>query len=255
MNLEQSEVAEGAEQVKEVGEEEVGNDDEEPPAQEESVREPEAPWYGKTRYEVVDHVLDQIAEKERANKLTPVEAASLRAQAPYLTTSMKDLGDSYQGPPKYLSQRDAPLEIPIEVVKDLFCAMDEDIDDRVTTFELKNYIAKTGVPIEEHLADEMFEDATKNRPVIHLAQKNQGLTIEEIQYAVRGRFSWNKKQKAWGVEYKKYRGYWLLLLLTVSDRLFALQVPKVIPGTPSPRISHTLYACTGAWNLATLTDI
>lgn len=174
-------------------------------------------------------MLDQIEEKERANKLTPVEAASLRAQAPYLTTSMKDLGDSYRGPPKYLSQRDAPLEIPIEVVKDLFCAMDDDIDDRVSVFELKNYIQKTGVPIEDSIADEMFEDAAKNRPIIHQAQKTQGLTIEEIQYAVRGRFSWDSKKKEWGVEYKKYRDYWLLLLLTVSERLFALQVPKVIP--------------------------
>ena len=94
---------------------------------------PEGP-YGKMRqrYGIVDEVLTSIEEKEKAYKLTPVEAASLRAQAPYLTTSMKDLGSSYRGPPKYLSQRDAPLEIPIEVVKSLFCAMDEDIDDRVS---------------------------------------------------------------------------------------------------------------------------
>ena len=81
-------------------------------------------------------MLEKIAEKERANKLTPVEAAALRAQAPYLTASMKDLGPYYQGPPKYLTQRDAPLEIPLEVVKNLFCAMDADIDDRVSLNEL-----------------------------------------------------------------------------------------------------------------------
>ena len=154
--------------------------------------------------------------------MTPVEAAALRAQAPYLTTSMRELGPSYQGPPKYLTQRDAPLEIPIEVIKNLFCAMDQDIDDRVSLQELRNYIETTGVPIESSIAEEMFVDASSQRPIIHESQKYAGLTIEEIQYAVRGRYAWDGKQRQWGVSYKKYRDYWLLLLLTVSDRLFAL---------------------------------
>jgi len=34
------------------------------------------------------------------------------------------LAGTYSGPPKYLNQRDAPLEIPIEVVKTLFLAVD-----------------------------------------------------------------------------------------------------------------------------------
>lgn len=95
--------------------------------------------------------------------------------------------------------------------------------------ELKNYIYNTGVPIEKSIADEMFADASKSRGIIHEAQKYLGLTIEEIQYAVRGRYTWDAKAKGWGISYKKYRDYWLLLLLTVSERLFALQVPKVIP--------------------------
>jgi hypothetical protein len=37
---------------------------------------------------------------------------------------MKDLGSSYEGPAKYLTQRDAPLEVPFEVIKKLFLAMD-----------------------------------------------------------------------------------------------------------------------------------
>lgn len=85
------------------------------------------------------------------------------------------------------------------------------------------------MPIEESVIEDMFVDATKNRAIIHEAQKYQGLTIEEIQYAVRGRYMWDKDLKEWGVSYKPYRNYWLLLLLTVSERLFALQVPKVIP--------------------------
>jgi len=45
---------------------------------------------------------------------------------------MKELGSSYQGPAKYLQQRDSPLEIPMEVIKNLFIAMDQDTDDRVS---------------------------------------------------------------------------------------------------------------------------
>jgi hypothetical protein len=37
---------------------------------------------------------------------------------------MKDVGPDYTGPPKYLNQKDAPLEIPLEVVKRLFEAVD-----------------------------------------------------------------------------------------------------------------------------------
>ena len=45
--------------------------------------------------------------------------------------------------------------------------MDQDIDDRVSLTELKNYIQNTGVPIETSIADEMFADATKQRGIIH----------------------------------------------------------------------------------------
>jgi hypothetical protein len=50
------------------------------------------------------------------------------------------LGSSYTGPAKYLQQRDAPLEIPPEVVRRLFMLIDVDLDDKVSLIELKNYI-------------------------------------------------------------------------------------------------------------------
>jgi len=75
----------------------------------------------------------------------------------------------------------------------------------------------------------MFVDATQNRPIIHEAQKYLGITMEELQYAVRGRFRWNTSELMWEVSYKPYRDYWILILLTVTERLFALQIPKVIP--------------------------
>lgn len=100
--------------------------------------------------------------------------------------------------------------------------MDQDIDDRVSLSELKLYIQNTGVPIDRQVIEEMFIDATKNRGIVHEAQKYLGLTIDEIQFAVRGRYLWDKERKEWSVSYKPYRNYWLLLLLTISERLFAL---------------------------------
>jgi len=58
--------------------------------------------------------------------------------------------------------------------------MDEDRDDRVSLYELKSYITNQGLPIQLEIAEEIFNDATKDRPIIHEAQKYMGLTLEEI---------------------------------------------------------------------------
>ena len=143
---------------------------------------------------------------------------------------MNDLGSSYTGPAKYLTQRDAPLEIPIEVIKNLFIAMDQDLDDHVSMKELKDYIKLHELLIDHATAEAMFMDASKVRRVTHDDQYKDPLVIEEIQMAVRGRYQFNNKTKEWGIYYKKYRNEWILMLLTVNERLFALQIPKVIPG-------------------------
>lgn len=158
------------------------------------------------------------------DKISPVQLAAMRAQAPFQTTSMKSMtaGVDYFGPPKYLAQRDAPLEIPPEVVKKLFAAMDVDMDDKVSLGELSRYVEASGVPITPDIVMAMFREASSQRGIIHEAQRDAGLTIEEIQFAVRGRYSLNHKTKEWGVSYRQCRDFWILLLLTVNDRLFAL---------------------------------
>lgn len=182
----------------------------------------EKPWYGTKRYEIVDKIYEDILEKERNGQLNPVQMASMRAQQQFMTTSIKELGDSYQGPKKYLSQRDAPLEIPFDVVQRLFLAMDQDLDDKVSMDELKNYIRQHEINIEDNIIEDMFRDAASVRRVVNDKQYNNPLEIEEICYAVRGRFQWDSNRKEWTVFYRKYRDYWLLLLLTVNERLFAL---------------------------------
>ena len=69
---------------------------------------------------------------------------------------MKDLKDTYQGPPKYLSQRDAPLDIPVEVVEKLFMAIDVDLDDRVSIEELQGYVKLSEVTLERMLLTKCF---------------------------------------------------------------------------------------------------
>ena len=74
-------------------------------AVEEAPVEPEVqPVYGAVRYAIVDDVIRDLeqSELEKAN-FSAVRNAAERAQAPYMTTSMKELGSSYAGPPKYLS--------------------------------------------------------------------------------------------------------------------------------------------------------
>lgn len=93
---------------------------------------------------------------------------------------MKGLGSSYQGPAKYLTQRDAPLEIPIEVIKNLFVAMDQDLDDHVSMQELLNYIKLHELLIDDATVEAMFMDASKVRRVTHDDQYKDPLVIEEI---------------------------------------------------------------------------
>ena len=93
---------------------------------------------------------------------------------------MKDLGESYTGPVKYMSQRDAPLDIPLEVVKKLFVAMDQDMDDFISVDELLGYVRTNELSIETETVIEMFNHAASYRRVTQQSQLQNPLAIEEI---------------------------------------------------------------------------
>jgi hypothetical protein len=97
--------------------------------------------------------------------------------------------------------------------------MDVDLDDAINVDELKNYITKSKLPIEMDIVEDMYYDAISLRGK---HDDGSGLLMEEISFAVRGRHSWNTERKCWEIFYKDFRNYWVLLLLTVNDRLFAL---------------------------------
>jgi len=55
---------------------------------------------------------------------------------------MKTVGMSgtYTGPPKYLKQRDMPIEIPMECIRRLCDAVDTSYDDRCALWEIADYV-------------------------------------------------------------------------------------------------------------------
>lgn len=102
---------------------------------------------------------------------------------------MKEIRESgnYTCPPKYLNQRDTPLEVPMECVRKLCDTIDKDMDDRVGLNELKDYVKLKELPFEPGVEELMFEDAIKGRGFINEEQRVKPLSHEEVATAVRGR--------------------------------------------------------------------
>lgn len=106
------------------------------PNQQKSQAKLDNTWYGTKRYEIVDHVLEQLELKKEKDKILPVQLAIDRASAPFKAKSIEEIVKDYDGPSKYLNQRDAPLAIPNEIIKKLFDAMDYNINNRVSLDEV-----------------------------------------------------------------------------------------------------------------------
>jgi hypothetical protein len=68
----------------------------------------------------------------------------------------------------------------------------------------------------------MYEEARSGRGFVCDAQFNGPLTHSEIAAAVRGRHMWNNELKVWEIKYRPFRDYWIVLLLTVNDKIFSL---------------------------------
>lgn len=73
----------------------------------------------------------------------------------------------------------------------LFLTIDQDIDDRISAEEIRNYIRKIKLTIEDTVADELFHEWADRRVVVHAKQKDLPLTFDEVVAAIRGRYSWN----------------------------------------------------------------
>ena len=66
----------------------------------------------------------------------------MKAQEAYQTPSMQDyvMAGTYTGAPKYLKQRDQPLEIPMDCIRKLSDVVDKTFDERCSLDELKDYV-------------------------------------------------------------------------------------------------------------------
>ena len=144
---------------------------------------------------------------------------------------MKELRESgnFTCPPKYLNQRDTALEIPMECVRRLCDAVDTDFDDRISEEELRAYIVKKELPFEDDIPTKLFNEAITGRGFATERQRTAPLSHEEVGACVRGRQKWNEATKEWEIHYRPFRNYWIVLLLTVNKRIFAMPMPRVIP--------------------------
>jgi hypothetical protein len=64
---------------------------------------------------------------------------------------------------------------------------------------------------------------------VHQKQLALPLTIDEVVSAIRGRHKWNTETKSWEVTFRPMRHYWIILLKTISDRIFTIQPPEIKP--------------------------
>lgn len=170
-------------------------------------------------------------ERDRLLQMSLVDKYASDAQKEFAPITMKEIAQSgeFECPKKYLNQRDAPLEIPIECVRNLCDAMDKDMDDRVSLEEIRDYINLKQLPFDDDVPEQMFEDAIRGRGFINEQQRLAPLSHDEIAAAVRGRHAWDTKNKEWSIQYRPFRNHWIVLLLTVNERIFAMPIPRVIP--------------------------
>lgn len=77
---------------------------------------------------------------------------------------MKDviLSNTYTGPPKYLKQRDQPLEIPMDCIRKLCDAIDTTFNERIELWEIQQFVEfhRKRLPFEDGIIEKMFLEAT-----------------------------------------------------------------------------------------------
>ena len=121
----------------------------------------------------MEKVLIGIESKNKVVPIHPINKLASDAQLPYKTLSMKEFAQNgiYSGAPKYLKQRDSLLEIPIDCVRKLCDAIDQDCSDLVQLKHLKKYVEKCELPFDEGIVEKMFEEASQGRGQISEEKK------------------------------------------------------------------------------------
>lgn len=167
----------------------------------------------------------KLEQEEKEEERTKETASFMKGKETTVRKTAKDLNV----PSKYDNLRKPPQEVPIDVIKKLFLTMDSDLDDRISASEIKKHMKKVKLTLEEGIADALFNEIAERRAVVHEKQKSEPLDFEEIVAAIRGRHKWNTETKTWEHSYRPMREYWIILLKTVSDKVFTLPPPEIKP--------------------------
>ena len=85
-----------------------------------------------------------------------------------------------QVPHKYDNIRKPPQEVPQDVIKKLFLAIDQDLDDRITAYEIKKYMKRVRLSLGDEIADQLIKEITDRRSVIHERQRHLPIAFEEV---------------------------------------------------------------------------
>lgn len=117
----------------------------------------------------------------------------------------------------------------MECIRRLCDAIDTTFDDRISLDEIKDYVRLKQLPIKEREVEALFEEAISGRGCTSEKQRRGPITHEEVAACVRGRHRWNSQGREWEIKYRPFRNYWIVLLLTVNERIFALPMPKIVP--------------------------
>lgn len=125
---------------------------------------------------------------------------------------MNEIQQEFKGAPKYLQQKDSPLEIPADIVKQFFLACDQDLDDLLSIDELVTYAKKHQLPLSEDTIADMYYEITGGRVVISEKSRHTPITLDEVQAEVRGRHRWSPNTKQWEVSYRRMRDHWIVML-------------------------------------------
>lgn len=74
------------------------------------------------------------------------------------TKTIRKTAKDMRVPSKYDNQRQPPQEVPLDVIRSLFLAIDQDMDDRISATEILKYIHKTKLTIEDAVAYGLFDE-------------------------------------------------------------------------------------------------
>eukprot|EP00743_Colponemidia_sp_Colp-15_P003407 GILK01003681.1.p1 GENE.GILK01003681.1~~GILK01003681.1.p1 ORF type:complete len:801 (+),score=143.21 GILK01003681.1:62-2404(+) len=132
-------------------------------------------------------------------------------------------------PPKYdWLKQPVPLEVDFHVVTDFVKQLDDDLDNRISLSNLKNFCLRNQIKITESLLEDMYEEAMHYRKDKHA---DWPLTANEIYACIRWRKEWRQDKQHSNYVSRSYRDRWISLLQRFKTDIYlpATIRPQTVP--------------------------